>query len=101
VRWWGVAAAPLQVCRGGSSCNGHDASKSRGGDVKTAGARALSGDKSKAADGQTSGGEGKEGAGGGKRVRGFLFLRELFEMAKSLQMGNQVCVRVCVCACFF
>jgi hypothetical protein len=64
--------------------------------MKTAGARALSGDKSKAPDGQTSAGEGKEGAGGGKRVRGFLFLRELFEMAKPLQMTHQVCVGVWV-----
>jgi hypothetical protein len=101
-RWeWG------QVCRGASTCNGHADDKASaggvggGGGTKAGAHAAAAGDGCAKAAGATGkekdeegagvgGGGGGKGEGESKRVKGFLFLRELFEIAKPLQMTNQM-----------
>jgi len=81
-----------QVCGEGSSTINGIVPK-----PKTAGAAALAGDKKQPTpktpapkDKGTSTPKEKESAAHTKRINGFLFLRELFEMAKGLQMAHQM-----------
>eukprot|EP00277_Geminigera_cryophila_P001172 CAMPEP_0179422572 /NCGR_PEP_ID=MMETSP0799-20121207/10505_1 /TAXON_ID=46947 /ORGANISM="Geminigera cryophila, Strain CCMP2564" /LENGTH=783 /DNA_ID=CAMNT_0021196723 /DNA_START=344 /DNA_END=2692 /DNA_ORIENTATION=+ len=82
----------FQVCGEGSSTSNGIVPK-----PKTAGAAALAGDKKQPTpktpapkDKDTSTPKEKESAAHTKRINGFLFLRELFEMAKGLQMAHQM-----------
>jgi len=87
----------FQVCGdGSSSSNGHTANATQ---AKTAGATALAPEKKRpnaaAAKGRAATAkEAKEMAAESsahtKRINGFLFLRELFELAKGLQMPHQM-----------
>ena len=109
----GGLAGGWQVCRGTRSCNGHAegskgaASKTSQGGAeadslgdasdKTPAARSNEGSSSGGASGGADGGGGKVG-GDSKRAKGFLFLRELFEIAKPLQMTHQMSFYRALCA---
>jgi hypothetical protein len=73
---------------GGATCNGH---KDSAGDRFKSKAATANGCVGVGGAGKGEKADGVEGAAHRRRVNGFLFLRELFEMSKPLQVSHQVC----------